>query len=134
MPKVTTLSQKLKKAMEEFTSPLSSVASTSHASPPQRGRPTARTPPNGHSQSEDIFRTPHANCVLQSPAGPAAEGWGDHFSGPMVYAPLNALPISAQAPPSDENPFGPPPGYGKQPTTAALPVNLARNLANIFTM
>ena len=99
MPKVTTPSQKLKKAMEEFTSPLSSVPSTSHASPLQRGRPTARTPPNGRSQSEDIFRTPHANRVLPSPARPAAEGRGDHFSGPTVYAPLNALPISAQAPP-----------------------------------
>ena len=43
-------------------------------------------------------------------------------------------PLSAQAPPSEENPFGPPPGYGQQSTASMLPANLARHQAKIFLM
>ena len=94
----------------------------------------ARTPPNGRCHSVDIYRMRHAHRVLPSPARPTAEGRGDHFTGPTVYVPLSALPFSAQAPPSEENLFGPPPTYRQHPTAAMLPANQARHQAKVFVM
>ena len=69
---------------------LSSVPSTPYETPQERGRPGVRIPPNGRSQSEDIFATPRATRMVQPPACPA-EGRGPFAQEPIVFVPASCI-------------------------------------------